>query len=102
MELLALPTWKTSPTTLEQWRAALSAQGHAAVISREGGETWLEVGPLRVRGYVSFDGSYVEAINFELHDADPDPATRVVDAAALALGWEIHPDEPEEDDLDED
>ncbi len=101
-ELLALPAWNATPKTLEDWRDALAAQGHVPVVRRGDGETWLDVEPLRLRGYVALEGAGVEAVNFELHDPDPIPATAVIDAAAQSLGWEVHPDEPEEDDLDED
>ena len=62
------------------------------VVTREStGVSWLEIGPLRLRGYAVLAGRHVEAINFELADPDPAPATRVVEAAAEALGWEVHP-----------
>jgi len=102
IELLAVPAWNTPPRSLDDWRDALVAEGHAAVIRRDGGETWIELGELDLRGFVALDGEHVEAINFELHAPDPSPASQVVDAAAQRLGWEVHPDEPEEDDLDED
>lgn len=102
IELLALPAWNSPPKSLDDWRAALADQGQVATIRVDSGETWLVLDALRVRGYVSFDAGHVEAINFELHDPDPEPATRAIAAAAQALGWEVHPDEPEEDDLDED
>lgn len=101
-ELLAIPTWNAVPRALADWQAALAEQGHPAEITKDDEETWIEVGPLRLRGYVELTGGHVEAINFELADPDPEPATRLLIAAAHALGWEIHPDEPEEDDLDED
>jgi hypothetical protein len=102
IELLAIPAWNTEPRTLGDWTAALAALGHTPAVGREDDETWLEVGPLRVRGYVALEGQSVEAINFELHDADTEPASRVLAAAASALGWELHEDEPEEDNVDED
>jgi hypothetical protein len=102
IELLAIPSWNTDPKTLGDWTAALSAQGHPAIVARDDDETWIEVAPLRLRGYVSLEGPHVEAINFELAEADPEPASRAIAAAALQLGWEVHPDEPEEDNVDED
>ena len=41
------------------------------------------------------------AINFELHDPDPGPATRAIEDAATALGWELHPDDDEDRDEDD-
>ncbi len=102
IELLAIPSWNTAPKTLDDWTAAILAEGHPAVVVQGDDETWLEVAPSRLRGYVEFDGPHVEAINFELPDVDTEPAARVLAAAALALGWEIHQDEPEEDNVDED
>jgi hypothetical protein len=103
-EFLALPGWNTPPVTLDAWVAQLAAQGHPPTLTRdEPGACWLEVGPLRLRGYTLTEGEHLAAINFELSAPDPGPALQVIEAAALALGWEIHSDEPdEEDDPDED
>ncbi|HEX8201724.1 MAG TPA: hypothetical protein VF590_14675 [Isosphaeraceae bacterium] len=103
-EFLALPGWNTPPVTLDAWVAQLAAQGHPPTLTRdEPGTCWLEVGALRLRGYAVNEGDHLGAINFELSDPDPEPALHVVEAAARALGWEVHPDEPdEEEDLDED
>jgi hypothetical protein len=104
IELLALPGWNTPPKTIDDWAAQLAALGHPAVVEREGpDDCWLEVGALRLRGFVVLEGDHLGAINFELAAPDPEPAARLVDAAAQALGWEVHPDDPDgEDDLDED
>ena len=40
-------------------------------------------------------GSTVEAVNFELLDADPAEARRLVEAAASSIGWEVHEDDDE-------
>jgi hypothetical protein len=99
IELLALPGWQAPPTTLDDWIGQLTALAGPVAVARESREeTWLEIGALRLRGYVVFEGRRVEAINFELADPDPAPAIRAIEAAAQALGWEVHPDEPEEDD----
>lgn len=102
IELLALPAWNSPPRSLEDWKRALTEQGLAAAVSRTDDQTWLEVGSLGLRGFVCIEGNQIVAINFELRAADPEPASRSLDNAAQALGWEIHPDDPEEDDLDED
>lgn len=102
IELLAIPAWNTPPRTLGDWADALAALGHQPTIGREHDDTWLEVAPLRLRGYVATEGQSVEAINFELHAQDTEPASRILAAAAQSLGWELHPDEPEEDNVDED
>lgn len=103
-EFLALPCWKTPPLPLDAWVAQFTAQGHLPTLAREDANAcWLEVGALGLRGYAVIEGGLLSAINFELSDPDPQPALHVIEAAALALGWELHPDEPgEEDDLDED
>jgi hypothetical protein len=102
IELLALPAWNAEPRTLEDWTTALEAQGHPAAVHREQDETWLEVTPLQVRGFVVFDGARVEAINFELHAAEPEEAMPVLEAVANQLSWELYPEDVDEDDLDED
>lgn len=99
IELLALPGWQAPPTTLDDWIARLTALAGPVAVTRESrAASWLEIDALRLRGYVVLEGRRVEAINFELADPDPAPATRAIEAAARALGWEVHPDEPEEDD----
>jgi hypothetical protein len=101
IELLALPGWKTAPTTLDAWVAQLEAQAGPVVSTREStAAAWLEIGSMRLRGYALLAGRTVEAINFELVAADPAPATRAVEAAAGALGWEVHLDEDDDDDDD--
>jgi hypothetical protein len=104
IELLALPGWKTPPLALDAWVAQLAAQGHPPTLTRgEAGDCWLEVGALRLRGYALMEEEHLAAINFELSAPDPEAARHLVEAAALALGWEVHPDEPDEQgDLDED
>ena len=102
IELLALPGWQTPPTTLDDWLAQLGNHGGPVVVTHESsGACWLDLAPLRLRGYAMLAGRNVEAINFELTDPDPSPATRVVEAAAQALGWEVHPDEEDSEDADD-
>jgi hypothetical protein len=103
IELLALPDWRTPPRTLDEWAARLAEQGGPVAVRRESSsESWLEVGSLRLRGYAMLAGPHVEAINFELSAPDPAPAARAVEAAAAALGWEVHADEPGDDEDGED
>jgi hypothetical protein len=101
-EMLAIPSWDASPATLDDWRSALAAEGVEPRVQRDDDETWIEVPALRLRGYVELEGPHVEAINFELPDPQDEPTCRVVVAAARRLNWEVHPDEPEDDDVDED
>jgi hypothetical protein len=103
IELLALPGWRTTPTTLDAWVAQLESQAGPVVVTREStSAVWLEIGPLRLRGYAMVAGQTVEAINFELAAPDLEPATRAVETAALALGWEVNLDDDEEGDDDDD
>lgn len=102
IELLALPAWNCPPRSLDDWTSALAAQGQPARVSREDDETWLEISPLRLRGYVVLEGSRVEAINFELHDPGREEVMPLLEAAAQVLDWEIFPDDGEEDDLEQD
>src|SRR5262245_31576403 len=101
-ELLAIPSWEANPATLDDWRSALAAQGVEPRVAHDDDETWIEVPSLRLRGFVELEGSHVEAINFELPEPQDEPACRIVVAAAKQLNWEVHPDDPEEDDVDED
>jgi hypothetical protein len=104
IELLALPCWQTPPRSLDDWVACLTEAGGPVVVERESaGVSWLEMNRIRLRGYAMIEGDRVEAINFELADPDPEPAARVVETAAQALGWELHTDDPEDDqDRDDD
>jgi hypothetical protein len=103
IELLALPGWRTPPTPLDAWVARLTTPGASVVVARESSDvSWLEVAPLRLRGYAMLAGPFVEAINFELSAPDPAPAAHAVVAAAEALGWEVHRDDDADGDDDED
>src|SRR5438046_91751 len=102
IELLALPHWQAPPRTIQEWVAALTEQAGPVVVTREStGVSWLEIGSLRLRGYVVLEGQSVQAINFELAAPDPEPAARVIEAAAQALDWEVHPDDPDDKDDDD-
>jgi hypothetical protein len=101
IEYLAIPAWQTPPTPLGAWVQALGDE--SVTVTRDGsGVAWLEIAGLRVRGYVQIENGQATAINFELHALDPDPATRVLEAAASALGWELHADDDEDEDDDQD
>lgn len=99
IELLALPEWDTPHRTIDDWMAALTALGHRPSLERESpGVAWLEVAPLRLRGYVVIESGHVAAINFELNDPDPATAIKVVKTAARSIGWEVDADEGDDDD----
>ena len=101
LEYLALPGWKTPPRTVDDWVASLSETGGPVIVTRESSSTaWIEVAPLRLRGYVVIENGNAAAINFELHDPDPGPATKAIEDAATALCWEVHPDDDEDGDED--
>ncbi len=104
VEYLALPAWNTPETTVDAWVVALSEAAGPVIVSREGpSAAWLEVAPLRLRGYVVIEGGQAAAINFELHGLDQGPSTRALEAASAALGWELHADDDDgEEDEDED
>ena len=62
IELLAIPAWDTSPTTLAQWLEAFEAQSLVVSIVRDSPQaSWIEVNALRLRGYALMDGIKVEA-----------------------------------------
>ena len=101
LERLAIPGWQSAPTTLDDWVGQLAASGGPVTVTREStGVSWLEIGPLRLRGYAVTEGVHVEAINFELNDPDPTAGLAAIEAAARALGWEIHEDDSEDSDDD--
>jgi hypothetical protein len=102
LELLALPAWRAAPRTIDEWVAQLKAAGGPVTVTRESaGVSWIEIGTLRLRGYVMMEGQHVDAINFELTDPDPSAAIHAVEVAAEALGWEVHPDDGDDDDDDD-
>ena len=102
IEVLAIPGWQTGPTTLDVWTTRLAeAAGSAPAVVRESAEgSWVVLGPLRVRGFAVMAGPHVEAINFELADPDPSTANRLLEEVAASIGWEIHPDDGEDDEDD--
>jgi hypothetical protein len=103
LEYLALPAWDTPETTVDAWVVQLSETAGPVIVSRESPSvTWLEVAPLRLRGYVMLENGHAAAINFELHALDPGPATQAIEAAAASLGWEIHADDDDKEDDEND
>ncbi len=99
IELLAIPGWQTPPTSLAEWAAHLEERsGCKPAIEQESPDgAWIEIAPLRVRGFAVLSGPAIEAINFEITDPDPTEATQFLESAAAAIGWEIHPDDEDED-----
>ena len=100
------PGGRRPARSLDDWLAQFSAQGLATAVEPDGpGAAWIVVATLRCRGYALRAGATLEGINFELTAPDPAPATAAIEAAADALGWEVHPDgpdEPEDDDVEQD
>jgi hypothetical protein len=102
IELLALPGWRTPATALAAWVERLTALAGPVQVTREAADaSWVKVQRLGIVGYAVTAGRNVEAINFEMRDADPAPAAQVITAAAEALGWEVHDDDDEDDEHDE-
>ena len=99
-EYLALPAWETPSKSLDEWVAALA--GPVALKRESPTVAWLEVATIQLRGYVVIEDGHPTAINFELLGPDPLPATRAIEAAAAALGWELHADDEEDADADDD
>ena len=103
IELLAVPGWQTPPTTLEVWSSHLQTAGCLISVTREStGVSWIECTRYRFRGYAVMNGNDVEAVNFELSALDPLPATRLIESVAQELGWELHPDDPDDEAEDDD
>lgn len=102
IELLAVPAWKTPPRSLDDWVAQLrESAGPVAVKPDPPGASWIVVGSLGLRGYALIEGGGVEAIQFELDGPDPSAASQALEAAASALGWELHADDPDDEDLED-
>jgi hypothetical protein len=102
LEFLAIPSWNARPVSLDAWTDRLTELGGPVVVTREGSSgAWLEIASLRLRGYSLIQNGKVSAINFELHDPDPDASFQVIEAAAKSLNWEIHADDDDEDDEDD-
>jgi hypothetical protein len=99
IELLAIPGWQTPPTTLAEWVARLEAGGGPAVIVERESEqgSWVHLEALGVHGFAVLAGPHVEAINFEIQEPVPPDVTHFLESAASDLGWELHPDDPEDD-----
>jgi hypothetical protein len=103
IELLALPGWKTPPTSLVAWADALRTvrPDHEVTTTREStSAAWLEIPALRLSGYAVLQGEQVEAVNFELAGTgdEANPARLAIEQAAAGLGWEVHDDDGEDDD----
>lgn len=100
-EHLALPGWKAPPRTLADWTAGFEAEGLATTVARESHEgSWIEVDAVGLRGYAVTQGLTVEAVNFEVEPNDAPRALALLGKVADALGWEVHEDDPDEDDDD--
>jgi hypothetical protein len=95
IELLAIPEWNAPPRTLDDWLKALPVR--SSIVRESDGTDWLETSSLRLRGYIILEEGRLAAINFELHDPDPDPSRSIVENAARSLGWEVHEEDDSED-----
>ena len=57
IELLALPTWNTTPKSLEDWVERLTLLGAKVAVERESaGVFLLEIAPIGLRGYALSEG----------------------------------------------
>ncbi len=101
-EWLAIPAYGTGRCTPVAWVEAFTAQGHRAMLTGDDEELWIEIPELKLRGYVELVGQHVEVINFELLEPVANEAGALLESVATGLGWELYPDDLEQDDLDED
>jgi hypothetical protein len=101
-ELLAIPAWRTPPTTLAAWVEALESWGGpAVVVERESPEgAWIHLEALGVHGFAVLAGPNVEAVNFEIQEPLTPETEAMLAEVAAAIGWEIHPDDDEGDEDD--
>jgi hypothetical protein len=102
-ELLAIPGWKTSPTTLDAWIRGFVMEGLDARAVREApNASWIEVPSIGLRGYAIMREAIVEAINFELDGQGAPLLQERLARVAEGLGWELHEDDGDpEDDAEE-
>ena len=99
VEWLAMPASGADPITLEVWVGAFSALGFAPKIVHDGqGVAWIEVTSARLRGYAMIEDGGVEAINFELSEADPARTLALLQTIVAKLGWELHQEDDDDDD----
>jgi hypothetical protein len=100
IELLAIPAWKTPPTTLAAWVEALGVRGGpTVVVERDAPEgAWVHLEPLGVHGFAVLAGPHVESVNFEIQEPLTDEVRAMLEEAAAAIGWEIHDDDDDDDD----
>lgn len=99
VELLAIPKWKQSPRPLDDWLSALHALNLSPSLERQDSDAyWINLNPLRTRGYTLIEDGLVTAVHFEIHDPDPSESRSLLEQAAASLGWELHDDDNEHDD----
>ena len=98
-EWLALPASGSPPIGPEIWVSKLGEAGYPATLECDGHQSSsIEVASLRVRGYLVFDGLFLEAIHFELHDpANPAPLG-VIESIVASVGWELHQYDADDED----
>lgn len=103
IEFLAIPGWQTPPTTLAEWVARLEEEaGPAVIVERESPQgAWVHLEAMGVHGFAVLAGPHVEAINFEVQEPITPEVGRLLERAASAIGWEIHPDDPDDDEDDD-
>ena len=97
IERLAIPSWKTPPRTLDDWKVRFEALGHPAALDRGPEEAWLLVDSAGLRALAVIEAEALGALHVEIDAEDPAHALALLDAAAGQLGWEVH-DEDDEDD----
>ena len=102
-EFLAIPGWQTPPTSLAEWVAQLEeVGGPTVVVERESPQgAWIHLEAMGVHGFAVLAGPHVEAVNFEIQEPVPPEVNRFLEEAAAAIGWEIHPDDPDDDEDDD-
>lgn len=103
LEFLAIPAFNTRPTSVDDWAARLAEFAGPVAVDRDSpSAAWLEVGSLRLRGYVLIENGHATAVNFEVHGHDNEAAIRAIEDAAGALRWEVYPDDDEDEEADDD
>jgi hypothetical protein len=72
IELLSLPGHQAPPAKLDDWVAQLTVLGGPVTVSRDSpGASWLEVAPLRLRGYAMLEGGLVGVVGVDFPSERP-------------------------------
>lgn len=96
-EWLIVPPTGHTGCPLEDWLGAMTEFGLEANAKRDPEGLWIHFANASIVGFVSFDKSLVEAINFELPRNTTHSQQESLRQAAKKLGWEIWDQDSDDD-----